>query len=442
MARTRRQAVLAVLGVAFLAIAVLVPATAEAAGGSATFSATGADQSFTVPAGVTGLVADVFGARGGAGVAVTGTGTLTQPGASGGEASATLSVTPNQVIEVAVGGHGVDASGTPFATAGAGGFNGGGDGSIDPSSGCCPGGGGGGATDVRTGACATTLTCDVTTRVLVAAGGGGAGGGTDAVEPGGDGGGATGGNGTNSPGGATGGTGATATTAGAGGTGSAAGSPGDQIAATGGQGGGGGGGGGGGLHGGGGGAADNTPDGAGGGGGSGLLPVTGPGHMASGVNNADGSATFYWMTASPAAPIVGQTVTLTSQLPVAAAGGTETFTNGATVLCASVTVAADGSATCSAVLPMGSNSVTATYTGTAQLLGLTETTLVPVAAAPTAAPTATPAATSVPVPVTGASGATPRGPSRGWVWVAVGVLLLALAAVPGRFRGDHPSRGS
>jgi len=173
-----------VAAVCLAAVPAALPMGAFAATGVATFSATGTNQAFTVPAGVSGIVAELFGARGGAGfVAPFTVPVSSQPGADGGHATATLAVTPGQNLEVAVGGHGIDGA--------AGGFNGGGDGSVGPG-GCCSGGGGGGATDVRAGACATTLTCGLVDRVLVAGGGGGAGGGSNATTTGGAGGGTAG----------------------------------------------------------------------------------------------------------------------------------------------------------------------------------------------------------------------------------------------------------
>ena len=277
-----------------IAIGFAFPSAALAASpGTTTLLATGQNQVFSVPAGVTGIVLDLLGAQGGGdrgdGQPVT--------KANGGDASATVVVSPGQVLEAVVGGHGVDG--------GAGGFNGGGDGSNDVD-GCCPsGGGGGGATDLRTGACASGMTCDTTARVLVAGGGGGAGGGSTSAEPGGAGGGPDGGAGTDTTTGslATGGGGGTQGAHGDGGLGSSAGSPGIDPA-QGGQGGGGGGGGGGGWFGGGGGAADDVQNGAGGGGGSGFVPSGSLSHLTPGGNTlgADGSAGFYWLSWSPRSP--------------------------------------------------------------------------------------------------------------------------------------------
>src|SRR5947207_259724 len=88
-------------------------------------------QTFTVPAGVFSITIDAWGAQGGAG----GSG---GSGGLGGHATATISVTPGQVLQVIVGGQGVGL------TAGCNGGGVGGDAVFD-------GGGGGGASDVRTG---------------------------------------------------------------------------------------------------------------------------------------------------------------------------------------------------------------------------------------------------------------------------------------------------
>ena len=123
-----------------------------------TFSYTGREQTYTVPAGVSSLQVQAVGANGGV-----------PPGGTGGmvigelSVGAGLAITPGEALYVAVGG---TASGSN------GGFNGGGNG-IDGGS------GGGGATDVRT--CSPTSTScangvsSLLTRLIVAGGGGGAG---------------------------------------------------------------------------------------------------------------------------------------------------------------------------------------------------------------------------------------------------------------------------
>ncbi len=112
---------------------------------SQTFSYTGSAQTFTVPAGVTSITIETFGAQGGAGMASNVN--------YGGYSKGTFSVTPSAILNVYAGGQ---------PTGITGGFNGGGTGE---SSGL----GGGGATDVRTAG--NTLN----DRIIVAGGGGGAG---------------------------------------------------------------------------------------------------------------------------------------------------------------------------------------------------------------------------------------------------------------------------
>lgn len=121
----------------------------------ASFVYTGAMQTYTVPAGVTSIRIDAYGAQGGTGANGAGSGVSTGgTGGFGSSASGILSVTPGEVLNIFVGGQG----GTPTA-----GFNGGGTGGSQNA------GGGGGATDVRQGGSATV------NRVIVAAGGGGGG---------------------------------------------------------------------------------------------------------------------------------------------------------------------------------------------------------------------------------------------------------------------------
>ena len=117
------------------------------------FGYTGAQQSFTVPAGVTHLTVGVSGASGASG--------RTTVGGDGGWVKATIPVTPGETLALFVGGEG--------GADGSGGFNGGasaGKGHITGSD----GGGGGGASDVRQGG------DGLTNRVVIAGGGGGAGG--------------------------------------------------------------------------------------------------------------------------------------------------------------------------------------------------------------------------------------------------------------------------
>ena len=198
------------------------------------------DQSLVIPAGVTSILVDAYGAEG---ATVSG---VEVPG-KGGRIQTTVTVVPGETLTIRVGGQG---------SASLGGYGGAGN-----SFGA--GGGGGGASAVLRNSSGATL--------VMAGGGGGGGTGTGGV--GGGGGGATGG-----AGGTTitcgGGGGGTQSAGGAGGVSSSGSSGSAGALATGGQGGSGinasGGGGGGGYYGGGGGSASDTssPGGGGGGGGS------------------------------------------------------------------------------------------------------------------------------------------------------------------------------
>ncbi|MBX2907612.1 MAG: hypothetical protein KF744_16325, partial [Taibaiella sp.] len=217
------------------------------------FHYTGGMQTYQVPAGVTKIYVDALGARGGENYYYS------RPG-FGGRVQCEMTVTPGQVLNIFVGGHGRGSAysvtkGSSFTYPG--GYNGGGNG-------YGYGGGGGGATDVRIGGTA------LSNRVLVAGGGGGAGYYTSSPyysEKGGDGGGLTGenGKGSNSYTDSKAGRGGTPSAGGAKGTYSSSGSSGSLgnggNASTTGRGGGGGGGyygGGGGSYGGGGGGSSYT----------------------------------------------------------------------------------------------------------------------------------------------------------------------------------------
>ncbi|MBI5857334.1 MAG: HYR domain-containing protein [Sphingobacteriales bacterium] len=121
---------------------------------SQTFNFTGAFQTWTVPAGVTSVDIQAFGAQGNRNA-------FSIAGGLGGSASGTLAVAPGNTLYIyAGGGNSITSNG---------GFNGGG----NAGSNTCLtaiGGGGGGASDVRLNVNA------LANRVLVAAGGGGAGG--------------------------------------------------------------------------------------------------------------------------------------------------------------------------------------------------------------------------------------------------------------------------
>ena len=116
--------------------------------GSETFNYNGAAQDFTVPACISKVTVEAWGAAGGnaiIGVVV---------GGKGGYAKGDLTVAPGETLKVYVGGQGANSQ--------TGGWNGGGKGGAKGSS------GGGGASDVRRGGTA------LSDRVLVGSGGGGA----------------------------------------------------------------------------------------------------------------------------------------------------------------------------------------------------------------------------------------------------------------------------
>ena len=149
-------------------------------------AATGGEQQFVVPVGVTSLRVTAIGASGGfGGMAFSeAAGSGGTPGV-GAVAAADLPVTAGQTLYVLVGSTGL-TNNFPGAdgVAGAGGFNGGGSGGGQPGAGTpstnhgSSGGGGGGASDIRTCSLQAT-TCDtLASRLIVAAGGGGGGGGS------------------------------------------------------------------------------------------------------------------------------------------------------------------------------------------------------------------------------------------------------------------------
>ena len=114
-----------------------------------TFRYSGAEQIFTVPAGVKKLKVIAVGAQGGG-----------EFQGYAGRVYAIIPVTPREELAIFVGGRGSVTSG---------GFNGGGDGGKGENC-SCSGAGGGGASDIRQGG------DRVSDRILVAGGGGGGGG--------------------------------------------------------------------------------------------------------------------------------------------------------------------------------------------------------------------------------------------------------------------------
>ncbi|MCX6511291.1 MAG: glycine-rich protein [Actinobacteria bacterium] len=135
----------------------LVTATASGAGASLpaskSFTYTGANQQYSVPAGVCGVRIEVEGAAGGWNYYFT-------VGGHGGTGSAEIAVQPNDVLTVVVGGRGSYRLNQQSPTWYPGGFGGGGQQTIDIMS-----GGGGGATSVLSGSA----------PLLIAGGGGGSG---------------------------------------------------------------------------------------------------------------------------------------------------------------------------------------------------------------------------------------------------------------------------
>ena len=247
------------------------------------FGCAGGPATFTVPAGVTQVTVDVFGAQGGNGRNNAAAGGL------GGHSRGVLNVAPGDSLFVVVGCRGQDEAGGGLGGFGSGpGGNGGGS--------CLGGGGGGGSSVARGGG----------SQLVLAAGGGGGSGGGRGDSAGGAGGGAAGAKGDDDThnGSATGGEGASGAAPGAGGVSFTDGSGNAGAGPAGGSGGSGencgGGGGGGGFAGGGGGGGSLENDGAGGGGGSGFVNpgVTG-GSTESGVQAGDGSAVLTF-TRAPA----------------------------------------------------------------------------------------------------------------------------------------------
>jgi hypothetical protein len=306
----------AVLGTALLAAPFALSSAASATTPTEVdFGPAGIEQSFTVPADVHSIDVTLVGGRGGD--AAEGTGT----GGRGAQVTATIAVTPGDVIYVEVGGNGT--TGTPGYGAGAyGGFF---------------AGTGGGATDLRTVSCLITICVDtpsLASRIAVAGGGGGGGGSADGIPDGngGDGGATAGAGGTGQfltghiPG--QGGTGATTSAGGSGGSGAFGPNGGDGTLADGGAGAdgfdGGGGGGGGGYYGGGGGGGMRRLAGSGGGGaGSSWVSSTGTSNVAIATSSdATGSATI---TYTPTPP----TTTSTTTAPTTTTGAPTTTTTAA-----------------------------------------------------------------------------------------------------------------
>ena len=137
-------------------VAAIVPVAAARAANpvDVVFDPIDAEQSWTVPAGVTSIHVTLIGAKGSGGGGY--------PGGVGHNVSGDLTVTPGSTIYVEVGGKGQGA--TP-------GFNGGGPAGLDGNLGTA--GSGGGASDIRTISRSNPATLD--SRLMVAGGGGGVG---------------------------------------------------------------------------------------------------------------------------------------------------------------------------------------------------------------------------------------------------------------------------
>ncbi len=160
-----------------------------------TFNYTGAPEQWTVPAGVTSIDVEAYGAEAGLSTGSAGT-----PG-KGGKLTAKLTVSPGDILNIYVGGKG--GNGSP-GVGGTAGWNGGAPG--ESYSGGRGGGGGGGATDIRKNG------TDLTDRIFTVGSGGGCGH-NGSGESGGNGGGLIGQKGSNNYGGG----GGTQTAGGAGG---------------------------------------------------------------------------------------------------------------------------------------------------------------------------------------------------------------------------------
>jgi hypothetical protein len=112
--------VMAAVGAGGLVASVATPSTASAAvtNYSCVAGPDGTNQTFTVPANVSAVTVTVSGAQGGAGQT---DGDPGGAGASGGTATATVSVTPGQILTVNVGCQGGAGSGQVAGAGGTGG---------------------------------------------------------------------------------------------------------------------------------------------------------------------------------------------------------------------------------------------------------------------------------------------------------------------------------
>jgi len=176
--RSRRLLLVGVVAAVALVVVSLAMGGAGGAGRASTVLATFDRAGFwtwKVPADVTSVNFDVFGASGGS---VKDGNVLVARGGAGGEAKARFAVHPGDTFEIVVGGRGQDGSGPPpnLSTFG---LNGGRPGSVSDQGGY-GGSQGGGGSDVRIGGrgtnCAADRVCGFGDRIVVGGGGGGASG--------------------------------------------------------------------------------------------------------------------------------------------------------------------------------------------------------------------------------------------------------------------------
>lgn len=405
-------AVIAAGSLAFASPAHAAPAcTTTGSTVSCEFSYLGAPETWTVPAGVVEIDVDLYGAEGGNVAGIL-------PGGRGGRATATLAVTPGQTVTVAVGGEGGSVLGCGQQTVpGAGGFNGGGTGGDDALGTGCEAPGGGGASDIRFGG------TGLADRVLVAGGGGGSANGLGVS--GGAGGGLVGepGSAADSP--YLGGAGGTQVGGGSGLLGDGGSGQGNPNS--------GGGGGGGGYY---GGAGGTNVAQAGGGGGSGYGP-TGT-VFETGVRSGNGSAVISYalpatattVSAFPNPVTVGTPVDLSALVTSPAAGvdlsGTVDFLVGGVSVGVANVITGSGSAVLAGVLlPEGTHTITAVYSGGAGAAG--STTVAPVTLVVNAVPVVPPVPPTPPnreLAPTGLSGGVVGYLAASGGLLAVGGLLL------------------
>lgn len=156
------------------------------------FSYSGDYYAWTVPAGVTFIDVDAYGAQGGKSTCSYNT---VASGGQGGRVVARLTATPGEILYIYVGGQGSSAS--QSSNTSSAGWNGGGKGGYGNGGGYW-GSGGGGASDIR------TSTSVLSSRILVSGGGGGASCESNStIDNGGPGGGLTGGAGARAASGST-----------------------------------------------------------------------------------------------------------------------------------------------------------------------------------------------------------------------------------------------